>query len=73
MNDLLGLYVLVCGLMLIGGSLDEWPTKGVFKRLWFFLECFLTGWVVMPMIIGATLNEIIKHVTNESKNTKTNR
>ena len=73
MNDLLDLYVFVCGLMLIGSFIDKWPSKGALKRLWFILKCFGTGWVLLPILIGGILNEIIKHVTNESKNKKTNR
>lgn len=58
------LYIWFCGLFYIGASLDEIP-KGTFKRVFFYLSCFIEGAIATPMAIGVAVWAYIKK--NEKK------
>lgn len=58
------LYIWFCGLFYLGASLDEYP-EGTFKRVLFYLSCFIEGTIGTPMTIGAAAWLYIKN--NEKK------
>lgn len=58
------LYIWFCGLFYLGASLDELP-KGIFKRVCFYLSCFIEGAIGTPIAIGTAVWLYIKN--NEKK------
>ena len=63
------LYLWVCGLFYLGGSLDELP-KGIFKRILFYLSCFIEGSIATPIAIGAA---VWLYINNNEKKDDTRR
>lgn len=61
---MIALYIFICGCFYIGASLDEIP-KGFFKRILFYLSCFVEGPIATPIAIGAAVWLYIKN--NEKK------
>lgn len=51
---MLALYILICGLFWLGGNWDE-ASQTFFRIVWFIIQCFLEGWICVPMVLGKAL------------------